>query len=273
MSDERYFEANRRQWDERVAIHRRSAFYDVAGFLAGKSTLGSHEPAEVGAVAGKTLLHLQCHFGLDTLSWARLGAEVTGLDFSGEAVREARSLAREASLRAEFVHANVYGAAVALAGRSFDIVYTGGGALVWLPDLPRWAEIVTSLLKPGGVFYIQESHPFGHVFDDETECDLVVRYPYFHAPEPDRWEEPGSYADPAAETVENVSYEWTHTLGTVVTALGQAGLVIEFLHEFDRLFWKQFPFMTPGEEPDSWVLPEHRASIPLAYSIRARKPA
>ena len=273
MSDVRYFEANRRHWDERVAIHRRSAFYDVPGFLAGRSSLQPHEPGEVGAVAGKALLHLQCHFGLDTLSWARLGAEVTGLDFSGEAVRAARDLAREAGLRAEFVHANVYDAAAALAGRSFDIVYTGGGALVWLPDLPRWAAIVASLLKPGGIVYLQESHPFGHVFDDEAARDLVVRYPYFHVPEPDRWDEPGSYTDPTAETVENVSYEWTHTLGAVVTAQAQAGLVIEFLHEFDRLFWKNFPFMTPGEEPNTWVLPEHRASVPLAYSICARKPA
>ena len=268
-----WFEANRRNWDERVPIHRRSAFYDVAGFLAGGSALEAGEIAEVGDVAGKSLLHLQCHFGVDTLCWARLGATVTGLDFSGEGVRTARALAAEAGIEAEFVEANVYDAVEALAGRAFDVVYTSRGVLVWLPDLARWAEVVAALLKPGGVFYLREGHPFAHVFDDEAESGLFVRYPYFRGPEPDRWDEPGTYAEPAAETVENETYEWSHTIGAIVTAIARAGLVIEFLHEFDSLRWQAFPWMEPGEEAGSWVLPGHRANVPLAYSIRARKPA
>ena len=271
MSDDAYFETNRGNWDERVAIHLRSPFYDVPAFLAGGSPLKPREIEEVGDVAGKTLLHLQCHFGLDTLAWARLGAGVVGLDFSGEAIREARALAERASIAAEFVEANVYEAVEALSGRRFDIVYTGRGALVWLPDLVRWAQIVAALLEPGGIFYIDEHHPIGDIFDDEAE-ELRVRYPYFHAPEPDRWDEPGTYTDPAAATTENVTYQWAHTLGQMVTALAQAGLVIEFLHEFDSLFWKPLPFMVPGEEADTWVLPEHRESVPLGYSLRARKP-
>ena len=272
-NDDAWFEANRRHWDERVPIHRRAAFYDVAGFLAGRSALEPDEIEEVGDVAGKSLLHLQCHFGLDTLSWARLGANVTGLDFSAEGVRAARALAAGAGLAAEFVEANVYDAPAALEGRAFDIVYTGRGALVWLPDLPRWAETVAALLAPGGLLYLREGHPFAHVFDDEAASGLHVRYPYFHGPEPDRWDDPGSYADPAAQTVHNETFEWSHTLGALVTALARAGLVIESLREFDHLFWKAFEWMAPGEEPGSWVLPGRRSAIPLQYSLRARKPA
>ena len=225
-----------------------------------------------GDVAGKSLLHLQCHFGLDTLAWARLGAEVVGLDLSGEAISEARALAARAGIAAEFVEANVYEAVESLSGRRFDIVYTGRGALVWLPDLVRWAEIVAALLEPGGIFYIDEHHPIGEIFDDEAE-ELRIRYPYFHAPEPDRWDEPGTYADPTEATTENVTYQWGHTIGQVVTALAQAGLVIAFLHESDSLFWKRIPFMVPGEVPGTWVLPEHRESVPLVFLLKARKPA
>ena len=271
MSAETWFEANRRNWDERVPIHRRSAFYDVAGFLAGRSSLEPDEPGELGDVAGKSLLHLQCHFGMDTLSWARLGATVTGLDFSAPAVAAARDLAAEAGIDAEFVEANVYDAVEALGGRTFDIVYTGRGALVWLPDLTRWAQTVAALLKPGGVLYLREGHPFAHVFDDEAESGLSVRYPYFHGPEPDRWDEPGTYADPTAETTANETYEWSHSMGSIVTAIGEAGLAIEFLHEFDYLCWQAFPWMEPGDIPGTFVLPGRRESIPLAYSLRARK--
>ena len=268
MSDDpaSYFEANRRKWDERVAIHRGSAFYDVPGFLAGKSALESHEPEEVGRVAGKSLLHLQCHFGLDTLSWARL-------DFSGEAVREGGALAAAAGLRAEFVRANVYDAVEALPARTFDVVYTGKGALNWLPDMEAWASVAARLVAPGGLLYLFEFHPFGDVFDDESPDALRIRYPYFPRTEPLFFDDPGSYTDGEAKTVHNDSYEWSHTMGSIVTAIAQAGLAIEFLHEFDHLCWQQLSWMAPGEEPGTWVLPEHRESVPLMYSIRARKPS
>ena len=273
MSSDAWFEANRRNWDERVPIHRRSAFYDVPGFLGGQTSLEPDEPDEVGDVTGKSLLHLQCHFGMDTLSWARLGANVTGLDFSPEGVAAARELAAEAGIDAEFVEANVYDAPEVLAGRTFDIVYTSRGVLVWLPDLPRWAGVVAALLKPGGFLYLREGHPFSHVFDDEAESGLSLRYPYFHGPEPDRWDDPGTYADVTAETTENETYEWSHSMGSIVTAIAEAGLVIEFLHEFDHLCWQQLPWMEPGPEPGTWVLPGERESIPLMYSLRARKPS
>ena len=269
MSADAWFEANRRRWDERVPIHYRSSFYDVAGFLAGASSLEPHELAEVGDVGGKSLLHLQCHFGLDTLSWARLGARVTGLDFSGEGIRAARELAAEADISAEFVEANLYDAPAALAGRAFDIVYTGKGALIWLPDLDRWAEVVAGLLAPGGLCYVLDMHPVGYLFD-EREPVLDPCFRYFSVPEPRRWDEPGSYADPDAATRYNESYEWSYTIGSVVTAIARAGLVVEFLHEFDHTVYRAFPFMR--REGRVWKLPAGSADLPLMFSIRARKP-
>jgi SAM-dependent methyltransferase len=289
MTTPDYFDANRRMWNERVSIHEGSEFYDMDGFRAGRNPLHPVEVEEVGDVAGKTLVHLQCHFGQDTLAWARLGARVTGVDLSEEGIATATRIAAELGIEAEFVAANVYGAVKALGGRQFDVVFTGGGALCWLPDTFAWAKVVAALVKPGGSFYIREFHPFAEIFDDEAEDGLRIRYNYFHDDEPLHWDEPGTYADRDAETSANESYEWSHPIGDVVTALAQAGLVIEFLHEFDYSGYKRFPFMVPrstGErgagpgEPgghtyyneSNWVLPEHRRSVPLMYSIRARKP-
>ena len=174
---EDWFEVNREMWDERVPIHVASELYDVEAFVAGRSSLRPFELAELPDVRGRTLVHPQCHFGEDTLSWARLGARVTGLDFSGPAVEAARELAARCELEAEFVEANVYDAAEALGGRRFDIVYTGLGALNWLPDVERWARVMASLVAPGGCLYLAEFHPFSHVFGDD---DFTVEYPYFH---------------------------------------------------------------------------------------------
>ena len=173
MADD-WFEVNREMWDERVPIHVASELYDVEAFVAGRSSLRPFELAELPDVRGRTLVHPQCHFGEDTLSWARLGARVTGLDFSGPAVEAARALAARCELEAEFVEANVYDASEALGGRRFDIVYTGLGALNWLPDIERWARVMASLVAPGGCLYLAEFHPFTHVFGDD---DLTRRVP------------------------------------------------------------------------------------------------
>lgn len=154
-------QANRRHWDELVSIHLRSEFYDVASFVGGRSTLLSIESEEVGDVTDKTLLHLQCHFGMDTLSWARVGATVTGVDFSGEAVKAARRLADEVGLaeRASFIESNIYALPDNLSGQ-FDVVFTSYGVLGWLPDIEGWARVAAHFVKPGGFFYIAEVHPF-----------------------------------------------------------------------------------------------------------------
>ncbi len=263
-------EANRRLWDERVPIHRHSTFYDVDGFLAGTSSLEPEEIAEVGDVAGKSLLHLQCHFGLDTLSWARLGAKATGLDFSGEAVHAARDLATEAALEADFVEANLYDAPDALGGATFDVVYTGKGALIWLPDLPRWARVAASLVAPGGLFYLMEMHPVGYLFDEENPT-FNPDWSYFPTARPLRFDEPGTYTDRDAPTVNNESYEWPHTLGEIVSAIAAAGLTIEFLHELDHTVYEAFPYYE--RDGRSWRVPDTLPTVPLLYSIRARKPA
>jgi SAM-dependent methyltransferase len=257
-------ELNRAVWDERVAIHVAGDFYDVSGFLAGESRLLPFEIDDLGPVEGATLVHPQCHFGLDTLSWARRGAHVTGLDFSGPAIRAARELAAQAGIDAEFVEADVYEASERLGGRRFDVVYTGRGALNWLPDIERWANVMSSLLAPGGRFYISEFHPFTEVFADE---DLTVERSYFQRG-PWLWDEPGTYADPEAQTTNNRTVEWVHGIGDVVSALATAGMVIESLREYEYTLTPRWPFLERGED-GLFRMPEDRPALPLMYSILA----
>lgn len=262
--------ANRARWDEVTPIHARSAFYDVAGFKAGRSTLHALERAELGDVAGKRLLHAQCHFGLDTLSWARLGAQVTGVDFSPAALALARDLATETGLAARFIEANVYALPDELAGQ-FDIVFTSHGVLCWLPDLPRWAAALARCLAPGGVFYLMENHPLLNIFANERDVTgFTVAHSYFHQTEPVRWEPDGSYADPTVP-VTCPAYEWTHSLSDVVNAVLGAGLRLEFLHEFPVSAWACLPFMT--QDADGWWrLRPNDPALPLLFSLRASKP-
>ncbi|MGH3146782.1 MAG: class I SAM-dependent methyltransferase [Rubrobacter sp.] len=260
-------EANRANWDERVPIHVSGEFYDVAAFKAGQERLQPFEIAEVGDVAGKDLLHLQCHFGIDTLSWARRGAYVTGLDFSAPAVDAARGLASDLGLDATFVRADVYEAVQATEGRTFDVVYTGRGALNWLPDLDRWARVVAALIRPGGFLYLTEFHPFTEVFGDD---DLTVENDYFQDENPRIWDEPGTYADFDADTEHNLTYEWNHTLGKVVSAVSAAGLHVELLGEYDYTMFPRWPILEKSGF-DTYRLPEGAPRIPLMYSLRARR--
>ena len=260
---------NRVLWDDWTPIHARSAFYDLAGFKAGKTSLRSIELMEVGDVSGNSLLHLQCHFGLDTLSWARRGAQVTGVDFSGRAIDLARSLSRETGLEARFICSDLYGLPDVLSDQ-FDIVFTSYGVLAWLADLTAWSRIIGRFLRPGGTFYIVEDHPFAQVFDNTGEAeDLQIAYPYFHSPEPLMLEEHGSYAEPGAD-IHAVSYQWDHTLGEIVNSLIGAGLTIEFLHEFPYSSYAKVPFME--QDADGWWwLKVRRSAIPLTFSLKARR--
>lgn len=259
-------EVNQALWDERVGIHVAGDFYDVPGFLAGKSRLLPFELAEVGPVAGLTLVHPQCHFGLDTLSWAREGAQVTGLDFSPPAIAAARDIAQRAGIEAEFVQTDVYDASAAVGGRVFDVVYTGLGAINWLPDIERWAATMVSLLAPEGRFYMAEFHPITEVFG---EAELTVERPYFE-PGPVLWDEPGTYADPSAHTTQTRTVEWVHGLGDVVSALAGAGLRIDLLHEFDYTLSPRWPFLELADDR-TFRMPADRPSLPLMYSIRATR--
>lgn len=259
-------ELNRAHWDERVPIHASGSFYDVAGFLRSRDVLRPFELTEVGAVSGKRLVHLQCHFGMDTLSWAQHGADVVGLDFSVPAIEQARELAVESGLVARFVAADVFDAVEALGGETFDIVYTGIGALVWLPDLTAWADVVRRLLAPGGFLYLAEFHPFCNTLDGSD--GRTVTSDYFDEG-PHVWTFSGSYADWDANTRHNTTVQYIHRLGSVVSEIARAGLNIEFLHEHDFTLFRQFHSLVRG--PGGFRLPEGQARVPLLYSLRARK--
>ncbi len=259
--------ANRNVWNEWTHINARSDLYRLEAFKAGEIKLNSLERDEVGDVSGKTLLHLQCHFGMDTLSWARLGALVTGVDFSEDAIALAKRLSEELKIPARFICSDIYALDEVLQ-EQFDIVYTSYGVLCWLPDIRRWAKIVADRVRPGGFFYIAEFHPFAQVFD-ETIDELIVRYPYFEK-EMTKWQVEGSYADRDAYVESNFEYEWNHTLGEIVTALIEAGLTIDFLHEWPYSVYNQFPFLQPDGK-GKWNPPETPSMIPYMFSLRAHK--
>lgn len=256
---------NRAWWDERLPIHLGSKLYDLESFRSGRDPIRPFEDEELGPVEGRTLAHLQCHFGLDSLGWARRGAHVSGLDFSQPAVDAANGLAAELGLDAEFVCADVHDAAAALGGRRFDVVYTGLGALNWLPDIERWAQTVVSLVAPGGVLYLVEFHPFTWCFGDD---DLTLEYDYFLDPEGLSFDEGGTYADLEATTAHNRTVEWQHTIGDIVSAVIGAGLRLEFLHEHDYTLFPRWPFLEKHGF-DHFRLPAGRPRLPLMFSLRA----
>jgi len=262
-----YIIGNRELWNELTPIHECSKFYNVERFKSGKSTLKPIEFEELGDVSGKSLLHLQCHFGLDTLSWARLGARVTGVDFSDKAIALACSLSREVDIEANFVCSDIYGLPKTLDGE-FDIVFTSYGILAWLPDLKHWAKVIAHFVKSDGIFYMVEFHPFTYVFDNSEDAnELKVAQSYFHTPEATKWEAEGDYADKNAK-VSHPSYEWTHSLGDILNALISEGLRIEFLHEFPMSSYSQFPFME--QDKVGWWRVKGD-NIPLTFSLKATK--
>ncbi|RKE22914.1 bifunctional 2-polyprenyl-6-hydroxyphenol methylase/3-demethylubiquinol 3-O-methyltransferase UbiG [Streptomyces sp. TLI_171] len=245
-------ELNRANWDERVPVHLDGSFYDIPAFVAGAAALRDFELAEVGEVTGKRLLHLQCHLGLDTLDWARRGAAVTGLDFSEPAVAEAAKLAaRIGADSARFVVSDVYGAVAALGGETFDVVYTGMGALNWLPDLAGWARTAAELVRPGGFVYLAEFHPVAELVAEDGRT-LVEDYFDRH---PAVLDVPTSYADPDSRLTATRTVQWRHGVGDVVSALAAAGLRLEFLHEHAHGHFA----LPPGPR------------IPLVYSLRATR--
>lgn len=266
----KYLQANRALWHEWTGINYRSDFYKVEAFKQGLNKLRAYEMEEVGPVAGKTLLHLQCHFGLDSLCWARLGAQVTGADFSSAAIQQATALAAEVGLQARFVCSELYDLPNQLDGM-FDIVYTSRGVLGWLPDLNRWGEVVARFLKPGGILYITEIHPVAWIFDDdEGVTELRVRYPYFTTTEPLAFKVQGSYADRTAKVSQEFEYGWNHGLGEIVTGLTRTGLKIEFLHEFPFCEWP-VSFLVPASDGTYRLPGDLDGKLPLFFSLKASK--
>ena len=265
---------NRANWDERVGVHLKAPGYDLAPLRAGHGRLNAIEEAELGDVRGLEVLHLQCHFGADTLSLAQRGARVTGLDFSGPAIAAARGLADELGLadRARFICADLYEAPSAVGrAEAFDLVYVTWGATCWLPDIKRWAAIVAQFLKPGGRLYYADGHPSAYVFDNETKLpDGMPGYfaPYFQRA-PLVMNDGFDYADPDARLVNATNVSWMHSLSSILGGLLEAGLSLDWLHEHAQVPWQMFHILVKRDDGD-WHWPD-RPWLPLALSLQASR--
>ena len=272
-----YRQANLQNWESRVPVHLATDGDGVRALAddpTALSTVVAYDAEALGDLSGLRALHLQCHVGTDSLSLARLGARVTGLDFAPSAIEAAGQLFDRAGVAARFVVSDVYEAGVALNGEQFDLVYTGVGALCWLPDIVGWARVAAALLEPGGRLYLRELHPVLFTLDDERNDELlVIRYPYFNTAEPQFVDSPTSYQNRAVELAAPQRYVWNHGLGEVVTALIDAGLRITSLVEHDESEWHALPWMVPTSD-GRHGLPPGRERVPLMYTIQAvREPS
>lgn len=262
---------NRATWNERAEIHKRDAtgFYAVERFRRGEDIMLPIESAEIGDVAGKHLLHLQCHIGLEALCLARRGAIVSGLDFSPKAIAAARGLASEAGIDALFVEADVYDAARLLKG-GFDVVYVSWGSLNWLPEVWRWAKLVAGLLAPGGSLYVIEQHPFISMMkqrDGRIEPGYSWRTP---PDQPGMVEIATTYTGDGIKLDHARMHEWEHPLSDIVTALLAAGLRLDYLHEHEMIPWRRLPMMVPVDDR-MFRLPDGQVRMPLGFSLKAWK--
>jgi SAM-dependent methyltransferase len=272
---ERYWELNRASWDERAPAHAASPDYAYERFVEDPSYL-SHivrfDLPRLGDISGLRGVHLQCHIGTDTLSLARLGATMTGLDVSPASLAQARELSRRAGPHVEFVEAELYDAVSALGAGSFDFVFTGIGALCWLPSVTRWAQVVADLLVPGGRLFIREGHPvLWSIEYERPDRLLVLEYPYFEREEALVWDEPGTYVETDAVFEHNITHEWNHGLGEIVTALLDAGMQLTMLVEHDSVPWEPLPGRMVKDELGEWRLAERPDRMPLTYTLQAVK--
>jgi SAM-dependent methyltransferase len=262
---------NRAMWEARVPVHVASRFYDVDGFVADPSR-GPRpwEAAVLGDVTGLDLVHLQCHFGLDTLAWARVGARVAGLDFSPSAIAAATDLAARAGLAdgSRFVCADVHDAVEAFAGERFDVVYVSLGALCWLPSAAAWAEQAAGLLRPGGRLFVHDVHPLSTALADDGER---LEHGWYEA-EQLTWTDAYSYTDGGEALPETTSHEWNHGVGEVVTALLGEGLRLDHLEEHPWTSWPRFPWLEQDGD-QRWRIPADRPQLPLSMTLLATRPA
>ena len=273
--DDDYRTLNKASWDERAPAHAASPGYHLAEFRSEPAYLSevvTFDRPRLGDLAGLRGVHLQCHIGTDTISLARLGAQMTGLDFSPAAVAEATALSDELGAGVDFVQADVYDAAEVLPNGEFDLVYTGVGALCWLPSVRRWAEVVARLLKPGGRLFIREGHPvLWALADPLPEGRLELEYAYVEREEPLVWDEGGTYVETDVEFRHTVTHEWNHGLGEIVTALLDRGLVLDALVEHDSVPWDPFPGFTEELAGGEFRLRDRPWRLPHSYTISATK--
>ena len=272
--DTRYYRDNLAAWDERAPAHARAEGYRVDRFHADPAYLSdvvSFDIPLLGDVVGLSGVHLQCHIGTDTISLARRGARMTGLDFSGESLAQARALAEATGADVDFVQSDVYDAVAALGAEQFDFVFTGIGALCWLPDVRRWAQVVHDLLKPGGFIFIREGHPMLWAMDESVDDELVAGYPYFEVPTPITDEHDGSYLPVDTTFRADVSHSWNHGLGETVMALLDTGMALDLLVEHDSCPWEALPGKMREDPDGEWRLLERPERLPLSYTLRAHR--
>jgi SAM-dependent methyltransferase len=270
-----YLDVNRANWNDRAPAHAASPGYSVARFAEDPEFLSrvvSFDRPLLGSVAGQRGIHLQCHIGTDTVSLSRLGATMTGLDFSDKSLIEARRVAELAGADVRFLQSDVYDA-LSVAGDGYDFVYTGIGALCWLPDVARWARVVASLLRPGGRLFIREGHPALWAVDEERTDALVMKYPYFERSEPLVFTTGGTYVETDAEFSNNTTHEWNHGLGEIVTALLDAGMTLTGLVEHKTVPWEALPGQMHVAPNGEWALDGDQNRLPLTYTLQATKNA
>ena len=270
-----YQALNRANWDERAAPHAASKDYRVAAFAddpAHLSYVVRFDLPLLGDIRGLRGVHLQCHIGTDTVSLARLGATMTGVDFSPASLTEARRIAELAGTPVEYVESDVYHAPDHLGRGGFDLVYTGIGALCWLPDIRRWAAVVAGLLRPGGRLFLREGHPMlWTLADRRPDGLLVVEHPYFETAAPTVWDEGGTYVETDATFVHNLTHEWNHGLGEIVGALLEVGMELTMLDEHDSVPWEALPGQMERLDGGEWRLAERPERLPHSYTLQAVK--
>ncbi|UVL58446.1 class I SAM-dependent methyltransferase [Pseudomonas sp. B21-012] len=267
-------ELNRRNWDERAPLHAASGDYEVETFVADPAHLSEvvrFDLPRLGDIRGQRAVHLQCHIGTDTLSLSRLGAEVSGLDFSAQSLAQARALAQRCAARIDYVEADVYAADQVLPAAAFDLVYTGIGALIWLPSIERWARTVAALLKPGGRLFLREGHPMLLAVNEDHQDKLVIEYPYFEREAPTVWDSGETYVETDGVLEQTVTHEWNHGLGEIISALLKHGLQITALEEHDSIPWEALPGQMSKDEGGEWSLDKDRWRLPLSYTLQAVK--
>lgn len=259
-----YTTANKKWWNSATSIHAASALYDLPSFKKGKSSLFSIEKEEIGNVQGKTLLHLMCHFGMDTLSWAREGANVTGVDLSDDSIQLAKKLSTENKIPATFICSDIYELPTLL-HQQFDIIFMSYGVLLWLSNIKKWAKLMRHFLKKGGTFYMVEVHPFTNILS----YDFKIEYKYF---------DKGPYEDTSSGTytdwdsdINGTTYQWSYTISDIMNVLLQEGFKIEYIHEFPYTMYNQFPGFMEQNKKGQYVLKNKKIQVPLLFSVKAIK--
>lgn len=277
MGDD-HVSVNRASWDDRVAFHAASDGYRVEAIATDPQAISGvvdWDRELVGDVTGKSVLHLQCHIGTDTVSWGKLGArEVVGYDFSQPALDVAADLAQRADVAARWYQGDLYDAPTVIGDEAFDLVYTGVGAICWLPDIRRWAEVVGHFVPPGGQFFIRECHPVLSALDYEDPERISIIYPYFETDEPMEFDEDGTYVDRDATFAHNRTIEWNHGLAETIQALLDVGLVLDAVGEHDFCDWRPFDrFESLDERYGHWALPDDvRSHLPTMFHLRMHRP-